>query len=68
MTHLSTDTGLAGTQHSNEPFVFRSGGLFHSGKQVKSIRAAIKHMDRYPEDGIYHLRNEIGRASCRERV
>ncbi len=57
MTHLSTDTGLAGTQHSNEPFVFRSGGLFHSGKQVKSIRAAIKHMDRYPEDGIYHLRN-----------
>ena len=57
MTHLSTDTSLAGTQHTNEPFVFRSGGLFHSGKQVKSIHAAIKHMDRYPEDGIYHLRN-----------
>ncbi len=57
MTHLSPNTGLAVTQHTNEPFVFRSGGLFHSGKQVKSIHSAIKHMDRYPEDGIYHLRN-----------
>jgi hypothetical protein len=57
MTHLSTGTGLAATRRTADPFVFRSGGFFGSGKTVRSIRAAIRHMDRYPEDGIYHLRN-----------
>ena len=57
MTHLSTESGLSVTRRASDPFVFRSGGLFGSGKTVRSIRAAIRHMDRYPDDGIYHLRN-----------
>ena len=57
MTHISTKPSTAETRPTDEAFVFRSGGLFGSGKKVTSIRAAIKHMDRYPEDGIYHLRN-----------
>ncbi len=40
MTHLSTDTGLAVSRRANDPFVFRSSGLFGSGKKVRSIRAA----------------------------
>jgi hypothetical protein len=57
MTHLSTGAGLAANRRVDQPFVFRSGGLFGSGKQARSIQAAIRHMDRHPDDGIYHLRN-----------
>ena len=31
MTHLSTDTGLAGTQHSNERVVVVTGGALLTG-------------------------------------
>jgi hypothetical protein len=44
-------------QRASEPFVFRSGGLFRSGKEVHTIGAAVKHMDRTPDDGIFHLQN-----------
>lgn len=48
---------LTASQRAAEPFVFRSGGLFGSGKKVWTVRAAVRHMDRHPEDGIFHLRN-----------
>ena len=48
---------LAASQRATVPFIFRSGGLFGSGKKVWTIQAAIRHMDRYPEDGYFHLRN-----------
>lgn len=42
---------------TSEPFIFRSGGFFGFGKKAWTIRAAIKYMDRHPQDGIYHLEN-----------
>jgi hypothetical protein len=49
--------GWSATQPAPEPFVFRSGGRFGGGKKVLTIGEAVEHMDRHPEDGIYHLRN-----------
>ncbi len=51
------DARLTTSWRATSPFVFRSGGLFGSGKKVWTIQAAIRHMDRYPEDGYFHLRN-----------
>ena len=51
------DRGLTASQRAEEPFVFRSGGIFGSDKKVWTIRAAGRHMDRHPEDGVFHLRN-----------
>jgi len=51
------DRKLTASQRASEPFVFRSDGLFGSGKKVWTIRAAVQRMDKHPEDGIYHLRN-----------
>jgi hypothetical protein len=48
---------LTVSQRATEPFVFRSGGRFGSGKQVWTIQAAVRHMDRYPEAGVFHLFN-----------
>jgi len=48
---------LTSRQKATQPFVFRSGGVFGSGRKVWTIRAAVKHMDRRPDDGAYHLRN-----------
>ncbi len=48
---------LSVTQRASEPFIFRSGGRLGSGKKVWTIQAAVQHMDRRPEDGIYHLNN-----------
>ncbi len=48
---------LTATQRASEPFVFRSGGLFGSGKKVWTVQAAVRHMDRHPDDGVYHLHN-----------
>jgi hypothetical protein len=45
------------SQKAPQPFVFRSGGIFGSGTKVRTVGAAVRHMDRHPEDGIYHLRN-----------
>jgi hypothetical protein len=42
---------------TSEPFTFRSGGFFGFGKKAWTIHAAIKYMDRHPQDGIYHLEN-----------
>ena len=51
------ESKLAASQRATEPFIFRSGGLCGSGKMVWTIPAAIRHMDRHPEDGYFHLRN-----------
>lgn len=48
---------LTASQRAKQPFVFRSGDLLSSGTTVRTIREAVRHMDRHPEDGIYHLRN-----------
>jgi hypothetical protein len=60
----SAATGTAGTREPDirpsmrlsKPFVFRSG-RFGAGTKVWTIRDAVAHMDRYPEDGMFHLRN-----------
>jgi hypothetical protein len=51
------DRKLTASQRVSEPFIFRSGGLFGSGRKVWTLRAAVRHMDKHPQDGIYHLRN-----------
>ncbi len=51
------DRRLAANQRATQPFVFRSSSLLGSGTTVWTIRDAIRHMDRHPEDGIFHLRN-----------
>ncbi|MFC2029560.1 hypothetical protein ACFLWA_02390 [Chloroflexota bacterium] len=51
------DAILITPSRATTPFIFRSGGLFGSGKKVWTIQAAIRHMDKYPEDGYFHLRN-----------
>lgn len=48
---------ISASQRASQPFTFRSGGLVGSGKTVWTIRDAVQHMDRHPEDGIYHLNN-----------
>lgn len=44
------------TRRTAQPFVFRSGGVL-GGKKVWTIRDAIRHVDRHPAVGIYHLYN-----------
>ncbi|MCX7671208.1 MAG: hypothetical protein N2439_14205, partial [Anaerolineae bacterium] len=52
------DRQISPWQRTTRPFVFRSGsGLLGAAKQVWTIYDALQHMDRHPEDGIYHLRN-----------
>lgn len=48
---------LSATQRASQPFIFRSGGRLGSGNKVWTVQAAVQHMDRHPEDGIYHLNN-----------
>lgn len=48
---------LTNRQRASQPFVFRSGGVFGSGRKVWTIRDAVRHIDRRPDDGAYHLRN-----------
>ena len=52
------DRRLTASQRASRPFVFRSGNLLTAGTKVWTIRAAIKHMDRHPADGIHHLCND----------
>ena len=52
---VSTSSEWTVSHKTTEPFIFRSGGFFGVGRKAWSIRAAVKHMDRYPRDGIYHL-------------
>ncbi len=52
------DRQITPSQRTSRPFVFRSGSTLSGGpRKVWTIRDAVQHMDRYPEDGIYHLRN-----------
>ena len=51
------DRQLTTTQRAEQRFIFRSGGLLGIGKKAWTIRKVIKHIDRYPEDGVHHLRN-----------
>jgi len=40
-----------------QPFIFRSGGWLGRGRQARSLKQVVRHLDRYPQDGVYHLRN-----------
>ncbi len=52
------DRQISPWQRTGRPFIFRSShGLLGTPKQAWTIYDAIQHMDRHPEDGIYHLRN-----------
>jgi multisubunit Na+/H+ antiporter MnhB subunit len=48
---------LTSSERAREPFVFRSGGALGSGKKVWTAQAMVAHIDRHPDDGIFHLRN-----------
>ena len=48
---------LSVNQRTTRPFVFRGGGLLGTRARAWTIHDAVKHMDRRPEDGIYHLTN-----------
>ncbi len=48
---------LTATQRTSQPFVFRSGGSLRVGAKAWTLKQAVEHMNHYPEDGIYHLRN-----------
>jgi hypothetical protein len=52
------DHRLTVSQRAAQPFVFRAGGTFGSGKKVWTVREAVAHMDAHPQDGIEHLRND----------
>ncbi len=51
------DIRFTRSQRASKPFVFRSGGAFGSGKKAWTLQEVADHMDRRPEDGIFHLRN-----------
>lgn len=52
------DCQITPSQRTTRPFVFRSGGTLLGGaRQAWTIRAALEHIDRHPQDGVYHLRN-----------
>jgi len=45
------------SQRATQPFVFRRSGLLGVRSSAWTIGDAVKLMDRYPQDGIYHLYN-----------
>jgi hypothetical protein len=51
------DRRLTASQRASAPLIFRSGALLGSGKAVWTIRAAVRHIDRHPDDGLFHLNN-----------
>jgi hypothetical protein len=51
------DRELTVSMRAAKPFVFRTGGALGSGTSVWTIRDAVAHMRRHPDDGIYHLSN-----------
>lgn len=48
---------LGMNERTPDPFVFRTSGFLGLRRKVWTVREAIRHMDRNPEDGIAHLRN-----------
>ena len=48
---------LTRRQRAGAPFIFRSSGITGIGKKAWTVQHVIRHMDRYPDDGIYHLQN-----------
>jgi len=57
LAHALSAGRLGITERANQPFAFRSGGLLGTARKVWTIRDAVRHMDRHPQDGITHLRN-----------
>jgi hypothetical protein len=51
------DRRFTRSQRASKPFVFRSGGAFGSGRKAWTLQEVAEHMDRHPDDGIFHLRN-----------
>jgi len=45
------------SQRATQPFVFRTGSVLGTGRKAWTIRAAVRHINRHPEDGVHHLRN-----------
>jgi hypothetical protein len=48
---------LTASERTVKPFVFRSGGVLAAGQKAWTIRAAVEHIDRHPDDGMTHLAN-----------
>jgi hypothetical protein len=59
---------LTARQRAAAPFVFRSGGLFGSGKKVWTVRAAVRHMDRHPATASTTCRTAPWPAGWRSRA
>lgn len=57
LAHALQTHQVSPSQRLSQPFTFRSGALVGSGKQVWTLRDLVRHMDRHPEAGIYHLNN-----------
>lgn len=51
------DRQFTASQRALKPFVFRSGGMLRVGRPVWTLREVVDHLERYPADGIHHLRN-----------
>ncbi|MEA3407621.1 MAG: nuclease-related domain-containing protein [Chloroflexota bacterium] len=51
------DIRLTATQRTSQPFVFRTSGFLGLGRKVRTVRRAVKYMDRHPQQGIEHLQN-----------
>jgi len=49
---------LGVTERTEQPFVFRSSGFLGIRRQAWTVQEAVRHMDRNPQDGIHHLRND----------
>lgn len=52
------DGYLGVTERVQQPFVFRSSGFLGARRQAWTVRDAVRYMDRNPQDGIHHLRND----------
>ena len=48
---------LTAGQRASQPFIFRSSGFLGLGRKAWTVLQVVKQMDKYPEEGIHHLRN-----------
>ncbi|MHB1357609.1 MAG: hypothetical protein ACYCZF_16690, partial [Anaerolineae bacterium] len=44
-------------QRATEPFIFQGGNALGTDRRAWTLQQVFNHMDRYPADGIYHMRN-----------
>jgi hypothetical protein len=48
---------LSRNHRASEPFVFRGGNLLGTDRRAWTLSQVFRHMDRYRNDGIFHLEN-----------